>query len=195
MKKRAILITGTPCTGKTTAARLLTARLDALYINLGELARKHSLTIGEDKLRKTIIIDQNKLGAKISEIIKDSKKNTIIVDSHYAASIVSKHVVLQIFVLRRNPIELRDFMERRGFSDAKMWENLLSEILDVCLVETLQEHEKDRVCELDVTGKTAENIVTEMLAVLNEGKKCGVGHVDWLHMLEEEGLLDEYLKI
>ena len=195
MKKRVIIITGTPCIGKTTLAKQLAARLNALYINLTELAKTHSLTIGEDKTRKTTIIDQEKLEDKIVETLDSSNNKTIIVDSHYAAALVPKRFIPYVFVLRRNPIELRKLMEKRGFSDTKTWENLASEILDVCLVEALQEHEEERVCELDITGKTAENVVNEVLAVLNEGKKCSVGHVDWLGMLEKQGLIDEYLKV
>ena len=195
MKKRVILITGTPCIGKTTLAKQLAAKLNALYINLTKLAKTHSLTKGEDKTRRTTIIDQEKLEAKIVETLNNSDKKTIIVDSHYAAALVPKRFMPYIFVLRRNPIELRKLMEKRGFSDTKMWENLASEILDVCLVEALQEHEEERVCELDITGKTAENVMDEVLAVLNEGKKCGVGRVDWLGLLEKDGLVDEYLKV
>ena len=195
MKKRVILITGTPCIGKTTLAKQLAAKLNAQYINLTELAKTHSLTIGEDKTRRTTIIDQEKLRAKIVETLNSSNKETTIVDSHYAAALVPKRFKPYIFVLRRNPIELRKLLEKRGFSDTKMWENLASEILDVCLVEALQEHEQERICELDITEKTAENVMNEVLAVLNEGKKCSVGHVDWLGMLEKQGLIDEYLKV
>ena len=191
---RVILITGTPCVGKTTVAQHLTAKLDALYVNLTELAEKHSLTLGEDKERKTTIIDEDKMRAKIGETIDTSEKTTIIVDGHYAAAVVPKRYVTRIFVLRRNPIELRNFMEKRGFQGAKLWENIASEILDVCLVEALREHKKEKVCELDVTGKTAENVAREIIAVLDSRKKCRVGCVDWLGMLERKDLTGEYLK-
>src|SRR3972149_4181880 len=132
---------------------------------------------------------------KITEIISAVDKSAIIVDGHYAAAVVPKRYVTRIFVLRRNPVELRKFMEKCGFQGPKLWENLASEILDVCLVEALSEHEKEKVCELDVTGKTVENVVTEILAILASRKKCRVGCVDWLGMLERQGVLDEYLKV
>jgi len=65
----------------------------------------------------------------------------------------------------------------------------------VCLVEALREHEKDKVCEVDVTGKTAEDAVSELIAILDSRKKCRVGCVDWLGMLEREDLTGEYLKV
>jgi len=195
MNKRVILITGTPCTGKTTVARKLAARLDALNINLTAFAKKNNLTIGEDKTRKTAIIDEEKMRKKTVEIMESAEKTTIIFDGHYAAAVVPKSYITRIIVIRRNPVELRKLMEKRGFSNAKLWENLASEILDVCLVEALQEHAKEKVCELDITGKTVDAIVKEIIEVLNETKKCSVGHVDWLSLLEKDGLIGEYLKL
>ena len=195
MSKRVILVTGTPCVGKTTIARQLSKKLDALYISLTELAEKENLTLGQDKERKTMIIDENKMRKKIRETIDTAEKSNIIIDSHYAAAVVPKSHATHIFVLRRNPVELREFMEKCGFQGPKLWENLAAEILDVCLVEALREHEKEKVCELDVTGKTVESVVAEILAVLDSRKKCRVGCVDWLGMLETQGVLDEYLKV
>jgi adenylate kinase len=195
MSKRVILITGTPSVGKTTVAKHLAAKLDALYINLTEFANKHGLILGEDQQRNTNIINEEKMRTKIAETINATEKSSIIVDGHYAAAIVPKPYVTRVFVLRRNPIELRKFMEKRGFSGAKLWENLASEILDVCLVEAFSEQEKEKVCELDVTGRTAANVAREVLAILEKRKKCSANGVDWLGILEKKGLIGEYLKI
>jgi adenylate kinase len=195
MNKRVILITGTPCVGKTTLARQLSKKLNALYINLTELAEKENLTAGEDKERKTIIINEGNMRRKIREILGKTDNANVVIDGHYAAAVVPKSHVTRIFVLRRNPVELRAFMEKKGFQGAKLWENLASEILDVCLVEALSKHEKDKVSELDVTGKTVDGVINEVMAILDSRKKCRVGGVDWLGTLEAEGVLDEYLRI
>jgi broad-specificity NMP kinase len=76
-----------------------------------------------------------------------------------------------------------------------LWENLASEILDVCLVDALKVHGKEKVCELDVTGKSVEDVVNEILNILKGRGKCRVGVVDWIGKLESEGLLEEFLKI
>jgi len=195
MNKRVILITGTPCTGKTVVAKQLTKKLGAYHINLTEFANTNDLIVGKDKNRKTFIVDEEKMRQKLTETIDATQKTTIVVDGHYAPAVVPKRYVTRIFVLRRNPVELRGFMQKRGFADTKIWENLASEILDVCLIEALQEHEKERVCEMDITGKTVEAVVNEILTYLNKNKKCSVGRVDWLGMLEKDGIVDEYLKI
>lgn len=193
MSKRVILITGTPCTGKTTTAKQLSARLNSDYINLTDYAKTHALTLGEDKERKTIIIDEKKMRRKLAKTISGSDKTTLVIDGHYASAVTPRNLVSKVFVLRRNPKELKKFMEKCGFEGVKLWENLSAEILDVCLFEALQRH-KGKVCELDVTGKAVEEIVNEILEILEKGKKCYFGFVDWLGMLEREGLTDEYLK-
>jgi adenylate kinase len=191
--KRVILITGTPCTGKTTLSKQLTTKLDALYINLTDFAKDNSLTLGEDKQRNTTIIDETKMRKKLAQTITQTQKGTVIVDGHYASAVVSPTLATHVFVLRRNPVELKEFMQKCKFSEAKLYENLSAEILDVCLVEALQMQE-GKVCELDVTGRTVEETVNEVLAVLAGEKKCISIGVDWLGMLERKGLTDQYLK-
>ena len=195
MYKRVILVTGTPCVGKTSISQALSSRLDALCLNLTDLATRKNLILGEDKARKTLVINEEKMKEELAKIIAECDKKDFVIDGHYAVNVVPKQLVSCVFVLRRNPVELRKLMEQRGFSDAKLWENLASEILDVCLIDALSVYDCGKVCELDVSGKTVEEAAAEVLAVLESGRNCQVGVVDWIGKLENEGLLDEYLRI
>ena len=195
MSKRVILVTGTPCVGKTTVAHLLASKLDALYVNLTDLTLREKTVLGRDEERDSIIVDENSTRRKIREIVENCDKSEVIVDGHYAASVVPEKLATYVFVLRRDPVELRKFMEERGFSGRKLWENLASEILDVCLCDALNVYEEGKVCELNVSGESLEEIVSKILDVLNGSKKCRVGVVDWLGKLESEGLLKEFLRI
>jgi len=195
MSKRVILVTGTPCVGKTSVACLLASKLDAFYVNLTELVLHENLVLGKDEERGSIIIDENRMRRKIREIVEDCDKSEVIVDGHYTVSVVPKKLTTHVFVLRRDPVELRKFMEQCSFSRRKLWENLASEILDVCLCEALNVYENGKVCELDVSGKSVEETVNEILNVLNGSEECHVGVVDWLGKLESEDLLEEFLRI
>jgi adenylate kinase len=193
MSKRVILITGTPCVGKTTTAKQLTEKLGAQYINLTDLAKTYNLILGEDTERHSNIIDEEAMQQKLGETIEDSQNANIVIDGHYASAVTPAKHVANVFVLRRNPKELKQFMEKCGYTDSKMCENLQAEILDICLGEAVEVH-AGRVCELDVTGKTVEEVVDSILEVLEKHKICLVGTVDWMGTLEREGVLDEYLK-
>jgi adenylate kinase len=195
MSKRVILVTGTPSVGKTVTARLLTSKLGALYIDLTDFALRNNLVLGKDEKRNTFIIDEKKMRRRISQIIRKTEKNEIVVDGHYAVQVVSQKLVTLVFVLRRDPVELRKLMEKRGYPEPKLIENLAAEILDVCLVDALNAGYEGRTCELNVTGKKTEEIVEAMLELMADPSKCCVGVVDWLGKLENEGLLDEFLRI
>jgi len=195
MSKHVILVTGTPCVGKTSVARLLASKLDAFYVNLTELALHENLVSDKDEERGSVIVDENRMRRKIRQIVEKCDKSEVIVDGHYAVSVVPKELTTHVFVLRRDPVELRKFMEQCGFSGRKLWENLASEILDVCLCEALNVYENGKICELDVSGKSVEEIVDEVLDILDGSKECCVGVVDWLGKLESEGLLEEFLRI
>jgi broad-specificity NMP kinase len=195
MPKRVILLTGTPCVGKTCTARLLTVKLNALYVNLTDLAVRNKLVSGKDETRNTIIVDEPRMKKKIRSIIQKADKKEVVIDGHYAVNIVPKELVTRVFVLRRDPVELRGLMEHCGFQGRKLFENLASEVLDVCLFDALKAVGKRRVCELNVTGQSVEETVKQILFLLRHPSKCRVGVVDWLGKVENQALLDEYVKL
>jgi len=192
--RRVILVTGTPGVGKTSISRLLASKLDAVYISLAELVKQERLISGVDKARETLIADTDKVSKRVKEIIKNSECD-VIVDGHYAVDVVPTKAVHMVFVLRRDPSELKSVMENRGFKERKLWENLAAEILDVCLWDAVSACGSEKVCEIDVSGKRIEEVVEDVLSVLEERKKCRVGIVDWLGKLEGEGRLHEFLKL
>jgi adenylate kinase len=181
--------------GKTSVAQALASRLQAQNVNLTELAISENLVLGKDERRDSTIVSLRRMKKRISQVIRESAKNSIIIDGHYAAQVVPKKLVTYVFVLRRNPVELRRVMEESGFKGPKLWENLASEILDVCLVDALNAYGPNKVCEIDASGRTVEETVNDMLAVVKGSSACNVGIVDWIGRLENQGLLDEYLRI
>ncbi len=195
MKKfrKAILVTGTPGVGKTTVSHKLASRLNASYIGITSLVKKEKLIASVDEARRTLIADTEKVSKRMQEIL-ESSEGSIIIEGHYAVDVVSKKDVDTVFVLRRDPTELMGVLEKRGFEGKKIWENLAAEILDVCLLDALSACGADKVCEIDVSGKTVGTVVEEMVMVLEKRKACRSGIVDWLGKLDGEGRLEEFLR-
>jgi len=191
--KRVILVTGSPGVGKTVVSRLLASRLNGLRIGLAELVKQEGLISGLDEARETLIADMDKVSKRTLEIMQDCEGD-VIVDGHYAVDVVPTEDVNLVFVLRRHPDELKTFMEKRGFGNRKLWENLAAEILDVCLSEAVETCGVDKVCEIDASGKSVEEVVEDIIQILEGRQNCKVGAVDWLGRLDEAGQLDEFLK-
>jgi len=164
-----------------------------LHINLADIVKRERLTSGYDRRRRTLIADTTKLARRVQQILK-KQKGDVIIDGHYATAVIPKTQVAKVFVLRCHPEQLKQQMGRRGFGGAKLWENLAAEILDVCLYDAIMNVGSEKVCEIDATNQTVEDIVNEIVSILNGKKKCTAGIVDWLGKLEEENSLDQYLK-
>lgn len=192
-KQKIILVTGTPGVGKTAVSCLLASKINALHIDLGELVKRENLASGIDKARDSLIADIDKVSRRVQEIINDCDCN-VIIDGHYATDVVPSESVDLVFVLRRNPDELKKTMEERRFKEEKIYENLAAEILDVCLVDAISACGSEKVCEIDASGKGIEKVTEDMLLILKGKKKCAVGIVDWLGKLEAEGRLHNFLK-
>lgn len=191
--KQVIIVSGTPCVGKTIVSEQLAKKLRALRIDLAEIVRREKLTSGYDKKRRTWVADTRRLAIRLKQIMKQ-EKGDVVIDGHFSSAVIPKAQVTRVFVLRRHPMQLKAQMERRGFNDAKLWENLGAEVLDVCLYDAIMNVGIEKVCEIDATSKTVENTVNEILSIIDGKKKCTVGTVDWLGTLEKENILDQYLR-
>jgi len=187
------VVTGTPGVGKTVVSSLLASKLNAFHIDLGELVKLEKLWSDMDKTRDTLIADMPKLSKRVQDMIEHSKLD-IVLDGHYAVDVVPAKRVQVVFVLRREPDELRRSIRKRGFEGKKLKENLAAEVLDVCLYSAVKICGVEKVCEIDVTGKKTDDVVKEAVAVLEGRKACAVGIVDWLGKLEKEGLLEKFLE-
>lgn len=187
-----IIVTGTPGVGKTTVSKKLASKLGAIYLSVNEIVKLENLVIGEDKERDTLVADTKRLTKQLKRVMNDSIHNFVI-DGHYAVEAIQKEIVNIVFVLRRDPRELKKILEKRGYSEKKVWENLEAEILDVCLSDAIKICGVSKVCEIDVTEKTVESTVKEMLSIINEKQIPSIG-VDWLQKLQNAGQLDDFLK-
>ena len=179
--------------GKTTISYKLASKLDASFIGITELVKTENLVISVDDDRDTLIADTQKVSKRLQQILVNSE-DTVVVEGHYVVDVVPKEFVDIVFVLRRDPQELKITLKNRGYSEKKVYENLAAEILDVCLWDAISVCGTNIICEVDVSGKTVAAVVEEMVQVLENSQQCRVGVVDWLAKLDAEGQLDEFLR-
>lgn len=162
-----IIITGTPGTGKTTAANFLSEKLSCDCIHVNDIAGE--ACIGMESGSK--LVDIKKLSKKIKKIIQGDA----IIEGHLSHLLGIGDVVI---VLRTNPEILKQRLAAQGFKGEKLRENLEAEALDVCLIESLERHSS--VHEIDTSRKTPGGVAEDMLKIL-EGKtdEYEPGKIDW----------------
>ena len=188
---KAIVISGTPGVGKTKVSLKLASLLNAKYVNLSDFAIERKLYQYFDVEKSSYVIDEESLRREISNVIR-SYEGYVIIDSHYG-EIVSDDLIEKIFVLRLNPRELLKRLESKGWSKEKVKENVEAEILGICTQNALNEHPKEKVCEIDVTDKSVDDVVKEIISILRGEKSCEVG-IDWLLSTDIGGVLSYILR-
>lgn len=130
---KAIVVSGTPGTGKTTVAKALAKKKNYEYLDVNRLIKEKKLYDSYDRKRKCNVVDVKKLNKSLIKLIKQSKKK-LVIDSHLSHHLPKKYVELCI-ITKCNLKKLKKRLEKRGYSKSKVRENLDSEIFDVCLNE------------------------------------------------------------
>lgn len=172
-----ISITGTPGVGKTRVTKLLARELNFEVIELGEIVKKSGLADSYDKKRKALIVNIGKLKKEVKRLLK-GKKN-VIIEGHLSHFIPSDIVI----VLRLDPKILKKRLERRGYPEFKIRENVEAELLDVILVEAIENNKN--VVQINTTNKKPEEIVERIKKILKK-KRWKSDKVDWLKKYGDE---------
>ena len=160
-----IALTGTPGTGKSTVARRANAGFRV--VDLNELI-KERYNLGTDPERGSAIADLDELAEYVEKLDGD-----YILEGHVAHFLPADIVV----VLRAAPRVLRQRLEKRSWSQAKIAENVEAEALDVILIEALELN--DRVYEIDATDMTPEQVAAAVREIARGTDKYKPGSVDF----------------
>ena len=155
--------------------------------------RDENLILGVDETRKTLIADLKRLTMRVENIICEASQD-VVVEGHYAPDVVPYCLVSYVFVLRRDPEDLKVKLEERRYNKRKVQENVTSEILDVCLTNTVLKYGSELVGEIDVTHMSVDEVVEEVSSILEGQEEVKLGKIDWLRRLEEDGRLIKLLK-
>jgi adenylate kinase len=128
------------------------------------------MNLGLDPERGCLEADMDALAGHLGAI--DSKE-TVILEGHF-----SHHFADWSIVLRLSPAALRPRLEKRGYSQAKIRENLEAEALDVILVEAVDMCR--RVDEIDTTGRSAADVAAMIEDIIEGRLYLPPGQADWL---------------
>ncbi|WP_181492694.1 adenylate kinase family protein [Methanococcus maripaludis] len=171
-----IAITGTPGVGKSTVSKLLFEKLqlkgkDIACINITEIVSKEGFYLEKDVEMDSFVVDFDKL----NEYIRSIKTEDLILDGHVSHYLNPDYIV----VLRANPLLIKNRLESRKYLPKKVKENVEAELLDVCLIESIEKNDESKIFEIDCSEKSPENIVNEILMFL-DSKNPEYGNVSWL---------------
>lgn len=160
-----IVITGTPGTGKSKIAALLSKMLGIRLIALKDVVEKKKIYKISNKEK---LVDVKLLKKTLEQILKNKK--SYVVEGHLACEIAVP--CDYIFVLRTHPKILRKRMLKRKYGVEKINENLLTEMLDYCVQRVLVIYGKKPV-EIDTSRETVISSTKKITKIIKNKKKQG----------------------
>lgn len=185
-----IILTGTPGTGKTTISHLLAEKFGCKLVDINLLVDEKHLYTGLDPEKGYKVVDMVALEEEIQRILneeveddlkgrKDSlggvKDSCVLIEGHLSHNFPKADFVV---VFRTEPPLLGNRLQKRGWKDVKIRENLEAEALDVCTWEAYQLH-GDKVHEVDTSNITPQKAVDTVLDIINGKKSLPPGSIDF----------------
>jgi len=182
-----IAVVGSPGTGKKTVARALASRMRLDYLDLNEVAIGKGAAVGREG--GEYIISTSRLRKILLPIIKGRR---LILSGHLLPSVLKREDAELAILLRCAPEVLEVRLAARGYSEAKIRENVAAEVLGVVAAEAIKVFGVDKVSEHDTTNRSVEETVDEIIEVLQGEAPLNRPSIDWLSVVAEKCLLQKY---
>jgi adenylate kinase len=163
-----VALTGTPGTGKSSVARQLPAAGPVIEV------RSLALELGTGRRlgRGVAEVDMTRLRRTFRSYMRLHPSGVVV--GHLAHFLPVDRVV----VLRCHPTELARRLRRSGRPLREREANVLSEVLDLILVEALGERRP--VHEIDTTGRSVAAVARSVGAVVRRPGPARYGRLHWL---------------
>lgn len=157
-----IIVTGSPGTGKTTAAKALGKRTGYPVLNEKQFALEQKIGKWDSK-ENEIVIPLAKFAKALNNLL--SREKNIILEGHLLCELKLKadYVVL----IRVHPELLETRLEARGYSAEKVQDNVFCEGIDYCKKHLARNTPKEKIVEIQ-SGKSIKETLDRIITGLKE---------------------------
>ncbi|KAI0123510.1 AAA domain-containing protein [Xylariales sp. AK1849] len=166
-----IIMTGTPGVGKTTHCEELAQRTGLRHVSVNQVVKDKGCHEGWDEEYQSWVVDEDKL---LDAMEDEAQAGGCIIDWH-ACDLFPERWVDLVVVLRTDSTVLYDRLKERKYAEAKLQENLDSEIMEVLLQEARDSYDEQIVVELTSNDSDQmESNVDRIEAWVKQWKKDNV---------------------
>ena len=161
---KAVVVTGTPGTGKTALTKLLLEQGYSI-IEIGKVVKEEGLYDFFDEETGSYVVDDDTLNNYLIEKIQTYEQDLpLIIEGHVAQ--LPPSYVSHCIVLRCSVRNLRQRLVERDYDEPKIDENVEAEIMEVILTDMLHLYGEDKESVLSTDGAIEETF-DQLMSVLN----------------------------
>ena len=182
-------ITGNPGVGKHTVTDLLSKKIkNSKIIDINKIIisnKAFNVETFEADLKKT-------RSFLLRELINN---DNVIIVGHLLPYLLKRNELDFIVILRRSPYSLIKVYKKRKYSNKKIKENIICEILGICFYDTLKVFGKKKISEIDTTCDNPEESVKKIIYNYDYKSRRQIGLVDWLDLIYKNRDVEKFLNI
>lgn len=190
-----IILSGTPGVGKHTIATTLSSLFDKVTIvDINKIILSEDLLIPSQKKGNHDVDIQKSLNFLTLLLSKKEYQDSIIV-GHLAPYVIDPLLVDLAVILRRSPYELRKIYEERSYSQSKISDNIVAEILGIISYDALRNFEFSKLSELEIATSVLPSLSAQKIVNMYMDKKQrSFGNIDWLPLIQNDPNMLKFLK-
>ena len=189
-----IILSGTPGVGKHTIATTLSSLFDKVTIvDINKIILSEGLLIPSQRGNHDVDI-QKSLDFLTLLLSKKEYQDSIIV-GHLAPYVIDPLLVDLAVILRRSPYELRKIYEDRAYSQTKISDNIVAEILGIVSYDALKNFEFSKLSELEIATSVLPSLSAQKIVnMYTDKKQRSFGNIDWLPLVQNDPDMLKFLK-
>ncbi|MDH3191608.1 MAG: AAA family ATPase [Nitrosopumilus sp.] len=177
-----IVITGNPGVGKHTITKEVLNHLELSLLDINSIAKDSGLFESNGNTNDVNV-------GELENIINEKISDFSLIVGHLAPYVISSEKIDKVIVLRKNPYDLFEIYEKRGYTKEKSKENAGSEALGIIAYDTIAKF-GDKVFQINTTAKSVKEISDIVLKIIKNNYSSET--IDWLEMIVKNNDLKKF---
>ncbi len=193
MSSLKIIVSGTPGVGKHTISLELSKLLNGFPIlDINKVVLTENLFIYSSEFETEI--DVTKVYNSLKLLLSTKEYVNAIIVGHLAPYVLDPLLIDFVVILRRNPFELKRIYEKRAYSEKKISDNLISEILGIISYDFLKKFNKKNIIELEIIENVLPSVYAQKIIDMYNNKNLReFGMIDWLSIAQTNPQMFKFL--
>jgi len=188
-----IIVSGTPGVGKHTISLELSKLLNGFPIlDINKVILTGNLFIYSSEFETEI--DVTKVYNSLKLLLSTKEYVNAIIVGHLVPYVLDPLLIDFVVILRRNPFELKRIYEKRAYSEKKISDNLISEILGIISYDFLKKFNKKNIIELEIIENVLPSVYAQKIIDMYNNKNLReFGMIDWLSVAQTNPQMFKFL--